>query len=56
MLARWLAVLSSGDFETQHCKRAIHSNADGLSRQAPRKCKKVTVRIVHWKVNTVFVL
>ena len=40
MLARWLAVLSSYDFETQHCKGAIHSNADGLSRQAPRKCKR----------------
>ena len=40
MLARWLAVLSSYDFETQHRKGAIHSNADGLSRQPPRKCKR----------------
>ena len=40
MLARWLAVLSSYDFETQHRKGAIHSNAEGLSRQAPRKCKR----------------
>ena len=40
MLARWLAVLSSYDVETQHRKGAIHSNADGLSRQVPRKCKR----------------
>ena len=40
MLARWLSVLSSYDFETQHCKGALHSNADGLSRQPPRKCKR----------------
>ena len=33
-------VASSYDFETQHRKGAIHSNADGLSRQAPRKCKR----------------
>ena len=40
MLARWLAVLNYYDFETQHRKGVIHSNADGLSRQAPRKCKR----------------
>ena len=40
MLARWLSVLSSYDFETQHRKGALHSNADGLSRQPPRKCKR----------------
>ena len=40
MLARWQAVPSSYDFETQHHKGEIHSNADGLSRQAPRKCKR----------------
>ena len=38
MLAGWLAVLSS--CETQHHKGPIYSNADGLSRQAPRKCKR----------------
>ena len=40
MLARWLSVLSSYEFETQHRKGALHSNADGLSWQRPRKCKR----------------
>lgn len=40
MLARWLSVLSSYNFETQHRKGTLHGNADGLSRQPPRKCKR----------------
>ena len=40
MLARWLAVLSNYDFEVQHRKGSLHSNADGLSRIPPRKCKR----------------
>ena len=35
MLPRWLSVLSSYDSKTQHRKGALHSNADGLSRQPP---------------------
>ena len=41
MLARWLSVLSSYDFDTQHRKGILHGNADGLSRQPARKCKRV---------------
>ena len=40
MLARWLSVLCSYDFETQHRKGVAHVNADSLSRQPPRKCKR----------------
>ena len=55
MLARWLSVLSSYDFETQQRKGALHSNADGLSRQPPRSVREVTVRTVHCQAITVFV-
>ena len=55
MLARWLAVLSTYDFETHYCKGAIHSTANGLSRHL-ESVKEVTVSIVHSKVSTVFVL
>ena len=40
MLARWLSVLSTYDYEVQHRKGTLHSNADGLSRMPPRKCKR----------------
>ena len=40
MLARWLSVLCSYDFETQHHKGVAHVNADSLSRQPPCKCKR----------------
>ena len=40
MLARWLAVLSNYDFEVQHRTGTLHTNADGLSRIPPRKCKR----------------
>ena len=39
MLARWLSVLSIYDYEVQHRKGTLHSNADGLSRMPPGKCK-----------------
>ena len=39
MLARWLSVLSNYDFEVQHRRGALHSNADGLSRIPSRRCK-----------------
>ena len=35
MLARWLS-----DFEVQHRRGALHSNADGLSRIPSRRCKR----------------
>ena len=39
MLAIWLSVLSTYDYEVQHRKGTLHINADGLSRMPPRKCK-----------------
>ena len=39
MLATWLSVLSTYDYEVQHRKGTLHSNADRLSRMPPRKCK-----------------
>ena len=39
MLARWLSVLSNYDFEVQHRRGALHSNADGLSSIPSRRCK-----------------
>ena len=32
MLARWLSVIATYDFEVEHRKGVNHSNADGLSR------------------------
>ena len=40
MLARWLAILSTYDMEIQHRKGVNHRNADELSRQKPRRCKR----------------
>ena len=40
MLARWISVLGNYDFQTEHRKGNLHGNADGLSRQIPRKCKR----------------
>ena len=40
MLGRWLSVLSNYDFEVQHRRRALHSNADGLSKIPSRRCKR----------------
>ncbi len=41
MVARWLTVLDTYDFELQHRKGSLHGNADGLSRNMPRKrCKR----------------
>lgn len=42
MLARWLAILDTYDFEIQYRKGKLHSNADSLSRipVRRRKCKR----------------
>ena len=40
MLARWLSMLGNYDFEIQYRKGVSHGNADGLSRQVSRKCKR----------------
>ena len=39
MLARWLSFLNNYDFEVQHRRGALHSNADGLSRIPSCRCK-----------------
>ena len=39
MLARWLSILGSYDFEIQHRSGVLHGNADALSRY-PRRCKR----------------
>ena len=40
MIARWLSVLGTYDFDSEHRSGNKHQNADGLSRQPPprRKC------------------
>ena len=40
MLARWLSVLSNYDYTVEHRKGTAHVNADGLSRQSKRVCKR----------------
>ena len=40
MLARWLSALGNYTFDIVHRKGNLHSNADGLSRQRPKKCKR----------------
>ena len=39
-LARWLSVLSGYDFEVEHRSGVTHINADALSRQNLKKCKR----------------
>ena len=41
MVARWLATLNTYDFVVVHRKGSHHINADSLSRQIFRKCKRV---------------
>ncbi|MES9884898.1 MAG: reverse transcriptase domain-containing protein [Sedimenticola sp.] len=40
MLARWISVLETYDFEIQYRKGSLHSNADFMSRKPPRLCKR----------------
>lgn len=40
MLARWLSALGNYQFDIVHRKGLLHANADALSRQRPRKCKR----------------
>jgi len=40
MLARWLSVLDTYDFELQHRKGVEHCNADAMSRTPRMKCKR----------------
>ncbi|KAH3839639.1 hypothetical protein DPMN_113071 [Dreissena polymorpha] len=46
MLARWLTVLDTYDFEVQYRKGSLHSNADAMSR-IPSKCKRDTCPDCH---------
>lgn len=39
MMARWLSIIDSYDFEMQYRPWNKHLNADGLSRIVPRRCK-----------------
>lgn len=39
MMARWLSIIDSYDFEMQYRPGNKHLNADGLSRIVPRRCK-----------------
>ena len=40
MLASWLSALGNYSFDIIHRRGQFHCNADGLSRQRPRKCKR----------------
>ena len=40
MLARWLSVLDTYDFEIVHRSGAQHNNADSLTRQNCTQCKR----------------
>ena len=40
MIARWLSVLETYDFEISHRRGSLHGNADGMSRIPPRKCMR----------------
>ena len=40
MLARWLSVIFTYDFEIQHRVGSKHGNADGLSRRPRRRCHR----------------
>jgi hypothetical protein len=39
MVARWITIIDTYDFDLQHRKGSLHTNADGMSR-IPRKCKR----------------
>lgn len=40
MVARWISVLETFDFEIKHRKGVLHGNADALSRRPRRSCKR----------------
>ncbi len=40
LLARWLSVLETYDFDLKHRKGSQHTNADALSRRPKRRCKR----------------
>jgi len=37
MIARWLSILDTFDFDVEHRKGSLHCNADALSRKPPRR-------------------
>ena len=39
MIARWLSVLSTSDFDIEYRRGSAHTNADAMSRKPHRKCK-----------------
>ena len=39
MIARWLSVLSTYDFDIEYRRGSAHTNADAMSRKSHRKCK-----------------
>ena len=41
ILARWISLLETFDFQTQHRKGSLHGNADTLSRKPRRRCKRI---------------
>ena len=40
MIARWISMLDTYDFEIKHRRGAAHGNADALSRKPRRPCKR----------------
>ena len=40
ILARWISLLETFDFQTQHRTGFLHGNADTLSRKPRRRCKR----------------
>lgn len=41
MVARWLAMLGTYDFDVQHRRGTLHGNADALSRRPRKRCQRV---------------
>ena len=41
MVARWISVLNTYDFDIEYREGSKHGNADGLSRLTPRRCKRL---------------
>ena len=39
MIARWLSVFSTFDFDIEYRSGSAHTNADAMSRKPHRKCK-----------------
>lgn len=53
MIARWISVLGTYDFEIEHRKGSLHVNADTMSRKSRRRCNQENCECTNVRVHVI---